>query len=185
MTTPYARLSDLGEIDLTFDQEDAPETPKQRRKSAAEPTRDELEIDKRRRRAPPAQRAKGKAPPSSRRRNAPPENDFDTLDDDGFTRPSLDNRPNIEDRNLDFDPPTERFVGGTGQNQPPFGWTDVDNALYGGPMAAPLPPPPPPPKKNSVEDFLPYVAGILILGAATFFVIKAKTKNSGGDSSAM
>lgn len=159
MTTPYAKLSELGEIDLTFDQEDAPETPKQKRKSAAEPTQEELEIERRRRKAPP-QRTKGRAPPPSRRRNPPPEEM-----DDGFERPH-------------FDP--AGWVPSQGAPTQNPGWADVDNALYGGPMTLPTQVQPrPPPKKGGVEDYLPFAAGALILGTAAFFMIKARSKGDG------
>ena len=169
MTTPYAKLSELGEIDLTFDQEDAPETPKQKRRTAAEPTREELEIERRRRKVPP-QRTKGRAPPPSRRRNPPPELEES---EDGFEQPHFDPTSS----HPGFDPNGWAPTQGAPPQNP--GWTDVDNALYGGPMALPTQRQPPPPKKRGVEDYLPFAAGALILGTAAFFMIKAKSKGDG------
>lgn len=155
MAVPYARLSDLGEIDLTFDQEEAPETPKQRKRNAAQTTSEELEMDKRRRKIP-VQKSKGRAPPPS-------------------------SRPSLEDEDVPFGGLGE-FNPGSSFDPPPFNgvqWeTQLDQDVYGG---FPHPPPPPPVKQKSIDDYLPYVAILILLGAGGFFLMKKKSGTNGGE----
>ena len=98
--------------------------------------------------------------------------------EEGFEQPSLDFDSDPRGPSGGYDPIRGVPPVGWVPIENP-GWADVDNALYGGPMTLPTQTQKPAQKKGGVEDYLPYAAGALILGTAAFFVIKAKTKNSG------
>lgn len=131
MSGQYFRMSDLGEADMTFDAEPPPS--KEPRRRIAEPTAEQINIEKKRR--------KGAKSFSGEIEKPEP---------------------------LHEDPYEE-----TG---------DVDALLYGAHGASPpvtfTPPPeqhaPHPSPKPKKADYLPYLAGMAVLGFLIFFIIQKR-----------
>lgn len=139
MSGQYFRISDLGEIDMTFDSEPPP--PKEKRTRITEPTKEQLVVEKRRKKS--AKNFSG-----SKKDEQVPEDPYEAPNDS---------------------PPSS---------------VDIDELLYGGPpiftehtdppkMIAPDPSLP----KKKKMDFLPYVAGMAILGFLIFFLVQKKRSN--------
>lgn len=179
MTTPYARLSDLGEIPLTFDQEDEPDHAhdKSRRGKTADPTDEELEMD-RRRKPPPKNRKvdRKRSIPRGRSDELEQEQLLDYMDSEGAG--------GFEDPvgSPTHGPPPGALIGAPaplGQGPlPSGGWQQIDAALYGNlnsPFVTGLPPLAPKKVKNkAIEDYLPYLAAAIFIGAAAFFLYKKR-----------
>jgi len=178
MTTPYARLSDLGEIPLTFDQEDEPDhaRDKSRRGKTADPTDEELEMD-RRRKPPPKNRKVGRTKPVPRGRSDELEQEqlLEYMDPEGAGGVSGFEDP-VGVPALPQDHPPGALIGAPAHLTP--GWQQIDAALYGN-LNSPFVTGPPPlaPKKvktKAIEDYLPYLAAAIFIGAAAFFLYKKR-----------
>jgi hypothetical protein len=171
---PYVRLSDLESANLTFDADEMP-APVQKKKNIAEPTREEMEVEERRKRG--TNKKASRQPKGVRRRQMPPEEEeggYPFAPGEGPDDPAYQQPP---------------------PNGPPGG--DIDEALYGpsapsgnpthGPPPTPAYPPPgyahpghlgvheqPKPEKKGVEEYLPYLAGFVILGFAIYYLIQRR-----------
>lgn len=143
----YFKLSDLGETDMTFDPQDPPPPPS-RRRAVAEPSQREIEIERK--------RQLGERSRSGRTRTRRPKRE----DPRDYQDPG--EYPPIEDISISD-------LGPVGQGQ------TADDILYGG--AAPsMPggypqPPPPKPEGGSMENILPLLAGVAILGFVFYFMM--------------
>ena len=160
MATQYFRLSDLGEADMTFDAETPPQPEK--RKRIAEPTREEIEVEERRKKGG----AKRPPRPSVRLRSDP-----------------RDDRGNRETHEPVIEPGEGYPIAPPGAGA----GSTVDDILYGGPpppsvvtgpgiQGYPVMPGPPLTEKSKekVIDYLPYIAGIAILGFLIFFLVQKR-----------
>ena len=174
----YVRLSDLDSANLTFDADEMP-TPVQKKKNIAEPTREEMEVEERRKRG--ASKRVPRASKGVRRRQIPPEEE-----EGGY--------PFAPGEGPGGPPPPPGSLGGPPSE--PGGWSDIDEALYGGPSPTPSggnsaqgPPPAayppqvyshpgtptsPKPEKKGIEEYLPYLAGFVILGFAIYYLIQKR-----------
>lgn len=149
----YFKLSDLGETDMTFDPQDPPPPPS-RRRAVAEPSQRELEIERKRQLG-------------ERSRS-------------GRNRPR---RPKREDPGDYRDPGEYLPIEGSPEE---LGGQTADDILYGG--AAPSIPgvyapgsspggypqpstPSPKPEGGSMENILPLLAGVAILGFVFYFMM--------------
>lgn len=158
----YFKLSDLGETDMTFDPQDPPPPPS-RRRAVAEPSQRELEIERK--------RQLGERSRSGRNRPRRPKREDPGDYPSGY--PSKDYR----------DPGEYLPIEGSPEE---LGGQTADDILYGG--AAPSIPgvyapgsspggysqpstPSPKPEGGSMENILPLLAGVAILGFVFYFMM--------------
>ena len=155
----YVKLSDLGNLDLTFDSEEAPVPAKKKR--IAEPTREEVEVEEKRKRGgrnpDPRLKSRERGRKESQESGAYPKNIPREV-------PSV---PSV--------PPSEEHE-----------WLETDELLYGPGGPPPLanggvatyPSPAggaPVEKENKgIEKYLPYLAGMALVGFLIFFWIQKR-----------
>lgn len=158
----YFKLSDLGETDMTFDPQDPPPPPS-RRRAVAEPSQREIEIERK--------RQLGERSRSGRTRTRRPkrEDPEDYRDPGGYTQKGIhEGYPPIEGSPEELNGQTadDILYGGAAPSIPGVYAPGSSSGGYPQPPA-----PSPKPESGTMENILPLLAGVAILGFVFYFMM--------------